>query len=272
MQFVSAWGTIIVDALGGDRPPSCNRFQFLFTTYLAWWTMKFDRLTTVCPLLSAIVLAGCAGPNEDSKKNSDATTVAHEKSTNHANQAWKNWADELNQMATILDLNDEEKAKLKTSFKEQAKIVGEFWNETGKQLNELERKIKSAVKEKSLTNMRELIAAAKPMRERFQKLLEERERALLDALSPARREQWMGYRLVERFWKLTKSMTFSDEQKSKIKQLAVQAAKSVAGKPNPTAAGFLDLEKMIEEQVLDPNQQKAYESIKSKNKLRSLFK
>ena len=68
------------------------------------------------------------------------------------------------------------------------------------------------------------------------------------------------------------SLTLSPEQENAIRSNAAAAFQAAQQRhePNPMAAGFLDLESWVEQQVLSPQQHTAYQDVKKANPMRSL--
>jgi hypothetical protein len=203
-------------------------------------------------------------------KSSDSTTSESPAGDQDSSSSARDWKAEFEEMVSTLELNDQEAAKLKQAFEKREGALAAWFNEKGAQLKELEKEMLAAARNRDLPGVRDLKEKAQPLRDELRKTAETLEASIRAALPESRRVEWEAHRLAKRLIGLMESLKLSAEQVATIDFKAAEALKFAAGEKNPQAAGFLKLERDVEQSVLTPEQREPYQAIKKKNPLRSL--
>lgn len=243
--------------------------QFIMTTIFSISRGRAARVAIhaacIAVLVAGVLLAGC-GPAGDEPELDLAAAEADVR-------AKEARAGKLEDMQRVLDLDPATGEALQAAFAAGDEAV-EDWiaGERGQQLIELEARMFAAVDARDLAEVRRTTAAAKPLRDELRALLADHEQAILDVLTPEQQVEWHGHEVSRKLLDLLKPLNLGFEQAQAIERSGAPAVSQAIdrGEPNPKAAAFLDLEKWVEDSVLDPEQRAAYQDIKSENKLRSL--
>ena len=180
------------------------------------------------------------------------------------------WAAEYEQMNTVLELPDQEKAKLKAAFEAYAEAVTQWWTEKGAELPQFEQQMKRAVKARDLAGLRRAKAKAEPLRNELRELLKTHESNIREVLSPKYRLKWEAHQVSERILDLMQPLNLSDQQISQVRTEALSTVRASVNEPNPKAAAYLKLEQTVELSVLTAQQRQTFQEIKKKSPLRSL--
>ncbi len=180
------------------------------------------------------------------------------------------WTAEYEQISAVLELSDQDKAKLKAAFEARAEALTQWWTEKGATLAQFEQQMKQAAKDRDLTGFRQAKAKAQPLRNEFRKLLKTHRSNILEALSPEYRLKWEAHLVSERILELLQPLNLSDQQISQVRTEALSSVSASVNKPNPRAAAYMKLEQTVERSVLSAEQRQTFQEIKKKIPLRSL--
>jgi len=173
-------------------------------------------------------------------------------------------------MTAVLELSDQEKAKLKTAFEARAEAITRWRAENGAKLAQFEQEMKQAAKARDLADLRQAKSKAEPLRNELRELSQTHQANIREALSPEYRRQWEAHQVSERILDIMQPLTLSDQQISQVRTEAISAVRASVNEPNPGSAAYLKLERMVELSVLETEQRQAFQEIKKKNPLRSL--
>lgn len=228
-------------------------------------------------LIAAAFLTGCGQP-PDSAEPAGAATEDSTSESPPAEQAAADaeasrtdeWSDEFERMKSALTLSDDEQAGLQAAFESRQQEYTAWMAEHGADLESYEKKMMAAARSRDLGGVRSAKAKAEPLRNELRALLASHQDAIIGALSAENQTAWAAAGLADRLLELMVPLELSEEQSNQIQANAVTAAQQAAGEPNPSAAGFLNLEKAVERSVLTADQRTAYEAIRKKNPMRSL--
>jgi hypothetical protein len=180
------------------------------------------------------------------------------------------WAAEYEQMNAVLELSDQEKAKLKAAFEARAEAIMQWWTEKGAKLSQFEQQMKQGAKAGDLAGLRQAKAKAEPLRNELRELLKTHESDIREVLSPKYRLKWEAHQVSERILDIMQPLKLSDQQISQVRAEALSIVRASLNEPNPKAAAYMKLEQTIELSVLRAEQRQAFREIKKKNPLRSL--
>jgi hypothetical protein len=127
-----------------------------------------------------------------------------------------------------------------------------------------------AAKSKDLGSLQNWKQKAEPLKKELVDTAERFKVTIREALPAKKRLEWEAHKLYERLLELMQPLNLSEEQKKEVRAKSHTAAEESAEEANPQASGFLKAEREVETDVLSPEQQKEYESIKKKHPLRSM--
>lgn len=211
------------------------------------------------------ILAACSQPVDDEPTALDASIEQAKEGL------LPEWEAELDEMTRALALTPAEQAPVRAAFEaRQDEIVAWFDGPEGSKLLEEEAALREATAEKDLQKVRSLTKTAGPRRRAIENIIKRGDAAVLQALPPAKQDSWRGYELSQALLELMQPLNLTAEQQSSIADNSAAAYQSAANTPNPMAAGYLELEKWVEAEVLTPDQRAAFQPIKDQNKLRTL--
>jgi hypothetical protein len=183
------------------------------------------------------------------------------------------WAAEFDEMVSVLALTADEQSLLRTAFEERNAILQEWLEgDEGKALREEEKALHDAVESRNLAAVQAVTRKESTQREKFRSLVEQTELEVLAAIPPDKIPDWEGHRITKRMLERMAPLGLSDEQAAAIRsngRTAVEQARS-GGESNPLSAGYLELERWAETNVLSTAQREAYVDIKKKSPLASL--
>ncbi len=222
----------------------------------------------------ALTIGACSPSAKNDSSNSGdsdpSKSNAAETKQNKIKKSLDEWKIVFAEMQQVLELSNDESEKLKQTFEHQVNLLKQWYDENGAKIAEGDRQIRDAARDRNLAAVRKIQQEVGAVKRKGMAMHAAMDAAVLQALSESHRHRWLGHRLAARFLQLTEPLKLSDEQKTQINQLAIDAAKQTSSTPNPQAAGFLELEKKAEAQVLNATQKSDYAAIKKRNKMRSL--
>lgn len=230
-------------------------------------SLRLSVLVCACLLLST----GCRPPSTPPAVSKDESKAADPGAADVAAAGKDDWKKEFARMQAELELSDAEDGALQVAFEAREADVSAWMAEKGPQLESLESKMKSAARSKDLTGVRKAIAQAKPLREELRAIMNKAQEAIPAVLSDANQTAWKVVLLRDRLLELMEPLQLTAEQVQQIHTETEAVVPRAAGEVNPEAAGFLNLEKVVESRILTPSQKTAYEPIKKKKPMRSLY-
>ena len=213
---------------------------------------------------------GNGGPDAGVPSRQDQSQAGSGTDTDRPPPPETDWTAEYEQMNAVLEVSDQEKAKLKAAFEARAEAGTQWWTEKGAKLAQFEQQMKRAAKDRDLAGLRRAKAKAEPLRNELRELLKTHESNILEALSPEYRLTWEAHEVSKRTLDLMQPLNLSDEQISQVRTEALSTVRASANERNPKAAAYLKLEQTVELSVLTAEQRQAFQGIKKKNPLRSL--
>lgn len=184
--------------------------------------------------------------------------------------AASDWHVEYDRMNAVLDLSEQEQSALQAAYLAREEEHSTWMAANGRRLVELEQQMKKAAKSRDLGGVRAAKAKATPLRTELRELLARHEAAITGALTPDNQSAWAAAGLAERLLELMTPLNLTEDQIAQIYAEAAIAVQKSANEPNPSAAGFIALEKGVEVRVLKAEQKDAYAAVKKKNPMRSL--
>lgn len=133
-------------------------------------------------------------------------------------------------MASVLQLTDEQKAKLKDALEAEKKAVEE-WNTSadGRKLADLEKAAKEARTAGNKEESKKLAEQIKPLAAARRKLQAEKQAAVLAILTAEQKIQWESFKLNRQLMGRYKKLNLTQDQEKQVKELCDAAAKEVAG-------------------------------------------
>ena len=188
-----------------------------------------------------------------------------------AADAQPDWTAEYDEMAAAVELSDEEDAALKEAFLTREEVVGGWLTSKGVRLRELEQELKSAARARDLRAIQRIKTEATPLRTELRDLIETHQADIRAALTPDNQLVWAAHELAERVLKIMEPLKLTAEQAALVREASITSAQAKADEPNPSAAGYMHLERSVEESVLTPEQRGRFEPIKKKKAMRSLY-
>jgi len=175
------------------------------------------------------------------------------------------WKTEVARIQSELELFEAES----TAFEaREADVSAWMAKKNGARLKSLESKMKSPARSRDLAGVRSATSQAKPLREELRAVLQN---AITAALSDANQAAWQAILLRDRLVKLMEPLQLTAERLQQIHTEGDSVVQATAGEVNPEASGFLELAKNVESRILTPEQKTAYEPIKKKSPMRSLY-
>ncbi len=227
------------------------------------------RFCVLLLMMASVLSVSCAARSDRAEKNEKQEPAAK---NDAADGEQHESAREYAEMTAVLQLPEQEAARLKAAFDARDAAFSAWSAEKLKKLNELEAQMMRAARARDLSEVDRIKKQAEPLRDEMRALHKAHQETILEVLSPEQRLDWQGHKLSRRLLELMEPLALTDDQKGQIRKQARAAYQDAAGTPNPDAAGFLALEKSVERSVLAPQQQAAYQAIKKKHPLRSLRK
>ncbi len=213
---------------------------------------------------------GNGGPDADVPSRRDQSQAGPGTDADRPPPPETSWTAEYEQISAVLELSDQEKAKLKAAFKARAEAFTQWRTEKVAKLAQFEQQMKRAAKDRDLAGFRRATAKAGPLRNELRKLLKTHQANILEALSPEYRLKWEAHQVSERILDLMQPLNLSDRQISQVRTEAPSTVRASVNEPNPKAVAYLKLERTVELSVLTAEQRQAFQEIKKKNPLRSL--
>ena len=213
---------------------------------------------------------GNGGPDADVPSQQDQSQAGPGTDTDRPPPPETAWTAEYEQMNAVLELSDQEKAKLKAAFEARAEAIMQWWAEKGTKLAQFEQQMKRAVKARDLAGLRRAKAKAEPLRNELRELLKTHESNIREVLSPKYRLKWEAHQVSERILDLMQPLNLSNQQISQVRTESLSTVHMSANKPNPKAAAYMKLEQTVELSMLTAQQRQAFQEIKKKHPLRSL--
>jgi hypothetical protein len=223
----------------------------------------------VCVLL-AMTAVSCARVEDSVDNAAPNSEVDSEQAALDTGTSKPDWTTEYEEMATALDLADDEADALREAFVTRDRVISAWLADDGVRLEELEGEMATAAKAHDLAGVQQIIAQAKPLRDTLRELIQTHQDAIRRTLSDENQVRWAAHGLAERLLELMQPIALTDAQAAQVREQALAAARETAGEPNPSAAGYLRLERAAESQILTDEQRRAFETVKQKNPLRSL--
>ena len=224
-----------------------------------------SRIAFAVPVIVVLLgISGCTGEGSNSSSG-DAQPVELRSDTA--------WESEFGLMVSVLGLNQGESQGLRIAFEDREAEVGAWIRgERGVKLAQLEGEMKAAAKNKDLAETKRTISAADPLRKELRNLVDSHEANILGSLTPERQIQWDGYKIAEKLLGLMALLALDATQQQQIRNAAVESISQAvwSGQVNPRAAGYLELEKWVENQLLSDSQYDAFQDLKKKSPMRSL--
>ena len=215
-------------------------------------------------------IPGNGGPDADVPSQQDQSQAGPGTDTDRPPPPETAWTAEYEQMNTVLELSDQEKAKLKAAFEARAEAITQWGTKNGEKLAQFEQQMKQAAKARDLSGLRRAKAKAEPIRDELRELLKTHESNIREVLSPKYRLKWEAHQVSERILDLMQPLNLSDQQISQVRTESLSTVNASANEPNPKAAAYMKLEQTVELSVLAAEQRQAFQEIKKKNPLRSL--
>ena len=213
---------------------------------------------------------GNGGPDADVPSQQDQSQAGPGTDTDRPPPPETAWTAEYEQMNAVLELSDQEKAKLKAAFEARAEAITQWGTKNGEKLAQFEQQMKQAAKARDLSGLRRAKAKAEPIRDELRELLKTHESNIREVLSPKYRLKWEANQLSERILDLMQPLKLSDQQIAEVRTETLSIVRASVNEPNPKAAAYLKLEQTVELSVLAAEQRQAFQEIKKKNPLRSL--
>jgi len=231
--------------------------------------------STFLLLVLSLLVGGCAPPKTSSSDSSETGTEAQtggseDRSGPMSGRSLDNWKNVFAEMTDVLQLDPAQQERLKSTFEEHVTRLKAWYEQHGATIARADRQAIQAARNRDLATIRKLKEEVTPRREEVARMHQEMDRAIDMALDEDKRFRWQGHRLAARLFELCEDFEWSEGQKERITELAVEAAKRVQSTPNPQAAGFIELEKRVEREVFNQQQRTEYQEIKDANKLRTL--
>lgn len=217
-------------------------------------------------LLLVVTACGCDFSYSKSTDNGDAES----RQTQSSEGPFDNWETEFATMADVLKLSATDKQSLESVFRKHLDIYQQWDTKNGDEYRSSFNEMVDATKNKDLERMRNISPHAKQLRKEYLQIISNKENDVVNSLSDENRAKWIGHLIATHFFEIADGMEFSDEQRSSIHEAAVTAAAKVKDHANPKAAGFVEFEKLVERNVFNEIQRKQYDTVKDKNKLRTL--
>lgn len=230
--------------------------------------------TTIAILCIALMVGGCSKRNDPAGSLGEADGSAAESApdSSHGGKA-RSDRSEYERMVAVLELSDEETARLKEAFDARDEEIGRWEAEHGERLKGLESQIMAATKKRRLAEMKSATAQAKPLRQELLALVAKHKFQIFMTLPEEKRAEWDAHRLHRRLAGLIGPRNLSDDQVEQIRAKSLEVARTIK-RPTPDArplpGAYLAFEKAVESQVLTVEQRREFETVKNENKLRSL--
>jgi hypothetical protein len=215
-------------------------------------------------LLSVVTACGCDFSYAKSTDNGDA------RQSQSTEGPFDKWEADCATMADVLKLSASDKESLESVFRKHLDIYQQWDAKNGDEYRKSFKEMMDATKDKDLARMRNISPRAKQLRKEYLQIISNKEKDVVNSLSDENRAKWTGHLIANHFFEIADDIEFSDEQRSSIHEAAVIAAAKVKDHANPKAAGFVEFEKLVESNVLNEIQRKQYDTVKDKNKLRTL--
>ena len=230
-----------------------------------------------CIVLCCLAMwVGCNSDSNRAEKGEDAraskkASGKKESKGRYSGKSLDGWKTQYDEMVSQLNLDDQESAKLKSAFESKLKPVKEWYAENGDRLAGLESKMKSALKEKSLSKMREFKSKATALRDEVLKLHEKYDQAIEDALSDEKRWKWFAHNNVQRIVKNGESLELSDSQIEKMYQIAYDAVVAAKSEHSPEQKGYGKLLDQFKSKVLNASQKKSFDALLKRKPLSFMY-
>lgn len=223
-------------------------------------TLRHSLLTTLIAL-GMVACAPAAPPAPTTQTEETAKTSA------------PSFDEQYQEMAGALALSPGESEALKAAFDSQEQRITE-WLEgpEGQALYAEEEALRKATKEKDLEGVRAITRKSVTQRDKFRAIIDETDVNIRATLSPDQLLRWDGHRIAEKLLELLSGITLTADQQNSIREQAPAAIDYATrnGEPNPMAAGYIELEQWVEEQILNPDQRTAFEAIKKSHPMRTM--
>jgi len=229
---------------------------------------------TIAILCIALMVGGCSKRNDpaDGPGKAGGSAVESAPDSSHGGKA-RGDRSEYEPMVAVLELSDEETARLKEAFDARDEEIGRWEAEHGERLKGLESQMMAAAKKRRLAEMRSAIAQAKPLRQGLLALVAKHKFQIFMTLPEEKRVEWDAHRLHRRLAGLMEPLNLSDDQVEQIRAKSMEIAATIerpTAEAGPLPRAYLAFEKAVESHVLTAEQRGEFETIKSDNKLRSL--
>lgn len=180
------------------------------------------------------------------------------------------WDRVIRSMGDQLDLDDRQRQQLEQVAQEHLSDLKSWLGGQGAELARMEQQLFAAAKSRDLEKLRAAKDQATELRDQLAEKLNSFETAVRLVLGEEKTTRWQGQQLAQRAFDLYDEIPFTDQQRKRLAQLALETAQSVRDQANPQAAGLLELEKRIAAQVLTDEQTDAFTRIQQANPMRSL--
>lgn len=216
-------------------------------------------------IIITLLCIGCAPSSEDKSPESQASkeAIAEEFSM----------MDDYYEIVSVIQLSPSETTTLEQGFRQREEDLTN-WLEgpKGQKLIELETKLREQTEAKDLSGVRATIAQSKPLRQEIVDMIKSSRNDLLDSLGPERRLEWDAHKVSKKMLDLMQPLGLDETQIADIRYAAVDELRRAQQlrEPNPQAASFLQLERWVEDTILDNPQYDTYQALKVSKPMRSL--
>lgn len=180
------------------------------------------------------------------------------------------WRSEYETMTSALSLSEEEKARLAAALKTRDETIAQWMAEKGNQLKDLERQMAEAARARDLASVKDLTERAHPLRSELRAQIASQTTAVRGVLSADNQLNWDAHQLAQRVLKVMQPLNLTEPQRAQLRAESITAAQAAVQEPNPSAAGYLKLERSVEANVLTAEQRSQFIAVKKKHPLRSL--
>jgi hypothetical protein len=221
-------------------------------------------------LFSAVSCSQDVGNTDSQRSSKQGPAQVGPASADPTSSAEKASEEELARMNAVLELSDQENANLKAAFQASNEALAQWRTEKGAKLAEFEQQMKLAAKNRDLAGVRRAKAQVDPLSKELRDLVRKHKSLVRNALSPEHQLAWDAHQLAERILEVMQPLNLSDQQIAQIRTDSLAAARESVNEINPSAAGFMNLEQVVELNVLTDEQRRAYQDVKKKKPLRSL--
>ncbi|HMO13153.1 MAG TPA: hypothetical protein PKA76_10800 [Pirellulaceae bacterium] len=164
------------------------------------------------------------------------------------------WENLVSEMSEVLMLDETQKERIKESLGNEATKIKNWLKEYGSLVENIDKKIIDAAKNRDLSELKELVRRGTELRSEITDLYQGFKDSAMNSLPQDKRAEWQGHLLLKRFNEMIEDLDLRPEQEEAVGRLAVSIAMKTGSSSSWESEGISQLMKLFEQDVLEKEQ------------------